>query len=606
MIMLRGLFILYYKNKILFDTNEEMVHTLTVQQAFFFLLIFNAILAFLVGLMAWIRRRMPGGVPLIILMASVCIWSFFYAYELIETTIDAKLFYVWFEYIGITILPLGTLYVAYEHLSQRKFADWRIILPLLILPLISLLLLHTNNSHHFFYTTVYLKNVTGLDHLGIIYGPWFWIHTVYSYFALGLAVFFLARAFWRLPSIYNRQTVMILIATILPISVNIIRILKLFGLPIDLTPVAFTGSGIILLFGLVYFNLFNIIPIAAERILTEISDCLIIVDSSNRILRMNPSAEKLLGRRLLNSVGEYAPALFGSVFEKLFSQAVDEFSSLEISVPNGANISFYDCKISYFSRRNKILGKVIILRDVTSLKSAQIRLARVNEELEKRIYERTEALSKANEVLETEIQKKEMLLKEIHHRVKNNLAIIRSLISLQLSEITDKKIQDAFRDLRSRVTSIGLIHKRLYETEEFKYIGYRNYIIDLISTIIRTFAENEGEIEFEKEIEDVDMEIDLLIPLGLIITELLTNSLKYARPIDGKTRLHMRAFKKEDQYRIVLSDNGPGFPAEVIRYANGNAGFRIIKVLIKQIKGNLFFDNEEGAKATLTVPLKKI
>lgn len=590
----------------MFDTKEEMVHTHIVQQGFFFLLTFNAILAFLVGLMAWIRRRMPGGVPLIILMASVCIWSLFYAFELLQTSIQAKFFFVWFEYIGITILPLGTLYVAYEHFTQRKFVNWRVILPLIILPLITLFILKTNNSHHFFYTTIQLKNLSGIPHLYFEYGPWFWIHTAYSYIALGMGVFLLVRAFWRLPAIYHRQTVMILIATFLPVSVNIIHIAKLLPLPVDLTPVAFTGSGVILLFGLIYFNLFNIIPVAADRILSEISDCLIILDSSNRILRLNPAAEKVLGRRHSNCIGEYAPALFGEVFEKLFTHPVDASSSMQLSVPNGKSVIFYDCKISYFKRRNKILGKIIILRDVTKLKSAQIRLARVNEELEKRIFERTEALSQANEVLETEILKKEMLLKEIHHRVKNNLAIIRSLISIQLADITDKSIQDAFKDLRSRVTSIGLIHKRLYETEEFKYIGYRNYITDLINTIIRTFAENEGEIEFEKEIEDVEMEIDLLIPLGLIITELLTNSIKYARQAGRQTRLSMRSFKKDDQYRIVLTDNGPGFPAEVIRYSSGNAGFRIIKVLIKQIKGNLFFDNEEGAKATLTVPLKKL
>ena len=123
-----------------------------------------------------------------------------------------------------------------------------------------------------------------------------------------------------------------------------------------------------------------------------------------------------------------------------------------------------------------------------------------------------------------------MLLKEIHHRVKNNMQIVSSLLDHQTQFIKDKKVIEIFTESQNRIASMALVHEKLYQSKDLAKIDFNDYISDLVANLFQSYVKNSGKIKLNMNIENIQLDIDLAIPCGLIINELVTNSLKYAFP----------------------------------------------------------------------------
>jgi len=208
---------------------------------------------------------------------------------------------------------------------------------------------------------------------------------------------------------------------------------------------------------------------------------------------------------------------------------------------------------------------------------------------------------RAGEKIRYLLKEKEVMLKEIHHRVKNNMQLIYSLLSLQANSITDNKVCSMLKDSSNRVKSMAMVHEKLYQSEDLANIDFRNYLQNLVESIITTYERQE--VVFSLDIEPVAFDVNICIPCGLIVNELVSNSIKHAFP-DGRIgtiKVGMNK-NKEGNYVLIVEDNGIGFPSNVDFKNTSSLGLQLVNVLTIQIHGTIELSREKGTRFTITIP----
>ena len=250
-------------------------------------------------------------------------------------------------------------------------------------------------------------------------------------------------------------------------------------------------------------------------------------------------------------------------------------------------------------------------REITRRKEAEEKLQKAHDEMENRVRVRTIELKnelaeriKAEEKSKKSLAEKEVLLKEVHHRVKNNMAVISSLLRLQSGYIDDDKYMDMFKESRSRITSMALVHEKLYQAQDFSKIDLADYILTLVQSIRNTFG-SDREYHINTDVENISLDIDILIPCGLIINEILTNSFKYAFNDVEKAEINITIKRLEDgNIALTISDNGKGLPDGFDIKDSTGLGLQLVNTLVEQIDGTLEIESEKGAEFKLAFPDK--
>lgn len=229
--------------------------------------------------------------------------------------------------------------------------------------------------------------------------------------------------------------------------------------------------------------------------------------------------------------------------------------------------------------------------------------AKIYEELGRLNNDLTNAqreLTKKNIQLEQLNQQKEMLIKEVHHRVKNNLMIISSLLNLQSSYLKDEESKEIFKESQNRAKSMALIHERLYRSTDLKNIDFKEYITTLANDLYRTYVKDPSRIGLELNIQEVNIDINSAIPLGLILNELVTNSMKHAFPGDRGGKISISFGKEEDEFVLKVSDDGIGFPPDLDYTKTNSLGMQLVTSLTSQLNGKLKLENSQGTQFTIT------
>jgi PAS domain S-box-containing protein len=202
---------------------------------------------------------------------------------------------------------------------------------------------------------------------------------------------------------------------------------------------------------------------------------------------------------------------------------------------------------------------------------------------------------KAEEKLKASLKEKEILMKEIHHRTKNNLTIISSLLNLQSRYINDKEALDVFKESQNRARSMALIHEKLYSSGDLRKIDFGEYIRSLTTELFHSYKTSSG-IKLNMHIDNVDLDINTSVPLALIVNEIVTNSLKYAFPDKKKGTISVNFNRKSDELQLIVADNGIGFPNHVDFKNTNSLGMQLVNSLTEQIDGKIMLDETEGTK----------
>ncbi|GAB3227010.1 tetratricopeptide repeat protein [Algoriphagus aestuariicola] len=210
---------------------------------------------------------------------------------------------------------------------------------------------------------------------------------------------------------------------------------------------------------------------------------------------------------------------------------------------------------------------------------------------------------KYSRLLEKKNLEKEFLLKEIHHRVKNNLETISSLLSLQTAQIESREFQTIMEETQNRVHSMGMIHKRLYQGENIKSIEMRDFFESLGNYTIDTFDASER-IRFLSDMKPLELDVDLAIPIGLIVNELISNSLKYAFPNNCCGEIEVKLLEKDDHLHLIVSDNGIGI-SENPQVLGSGFGSQLIQLLTRQLDGKMTLLRQKGTEVIFEFQINK-
>ena len=260
------------------------------------------------------------------------------------------------------------------------------------------------------------------------------------------------------------------------------------------------------------------------------------------------------------------------------------------------------------------------VQDISERKKAQEQTAKMNEELEKLVKERTIELEntninlqkeiaervKAEEFINYQLQEKEILIKEIHHRVKNNMQVIISILNLQASFIKNKKVISILQDSQSRIKTMALIHEKLYQTKDFSNINFSEYITNLFKYLFTSLKSPNQNVDYEIKTGSFPLEIDTTISLGLITNELVSNSFKYAFTNEVNCKIEVALIKHdENNLELIIKDNGKGLPPGFDYKNTESLGLQLVCLLTEQIQGKLDVQSsDKGTKFSIIFPVK--
>lgn len=275
-----------------------------------------------------------------------------------------------------------------------------------------------------------------------------------------------------------------------------------------------------------------------------------------------------------------------------------------------------------------VLGSIVVLmaarqilgiRENRALQQAQRdlneRLLRARDELEARVEARTWELTRANAALEAEVQQhqiaetqlrtslqeKEVLLKEVHHRVRNNLQVVYSLFSLQSHTASDRAVAEALREGQTRIKTMSLIHEKLYGSPDLAHIDFGDFLRNLVKHLYTTYQVNPATITLDLDVIDAWVSIDTAVPCGLIVNELLSNSLKHAFPGGRKGSVAVRLARADgNRLRLAVTDNGVGLPPGLSFQEARSLGMQLARILAGQIDGHIEVESTRGTRVEIT------
>jgi len=210
------------------------------------------------------------------------------------------------------------------------------------------------------------------------------------------------------------------------------------------------------------------------------------------------------------------------------------------------------------------------------------------------------------EALRNSLREKESLIREIHHRVKNNMQIISSLLQLQANQVGDDVVRLLFTEAKDRIRSMSLVHEKLYKTGQVETIDLGAYANDLVINLFRSHGISHNRVRFRLEGDSVKVAMDNAIPLALILNELISNSLKYAFPGNRKGEIYLQVAEKEGIVTLGLADDGVGIPANVDIAKAGTLGLTLVRALTEQLRGSIELRRDGGTRYSLSFKNNRI
>ena len=209
------------------------------------------------------------------------------------------------------------------------------------------------------------------------------------------------------------------------------------------------------------------------------------------------------------------------------------------------------------------------------------------------------------EKIKQSLKEKNILLKEVHHRVKNNLQVISSLLNLQSNYVVNDNAKLLFKETQNRIKTLALVHEKLYKSNDVEYVNLKDYIVSIVDLLSYSFDKESIEVVYDFESWVLErVSIDKAIPCGLFVNEIMSNAFKYAFPKKIDARISLKLRNEESNYLIEISDNGVGMPEDIDLNTSNTLGIELINALVDQLDGELSFSAKNGVKYCLTFSVK--
>ncbi len=302
----------------------------------------------------------------------------------------------------------------------------------------------------------------------------------------------------------------------------------------------------------------------------------------HRITSFNTHLEKYAHQHFGNKIKE--GTTFDSYFESIFSQArLRVFRKILRKVVQGESHQFE----VLLTQDNKEIWWEIFMNPIFDTEGTVAEISLVAHD----VSEKKEA---DFEIVES-LKEKEILLKEIHHRVKNNLQVISSILNLQSSFVTDDNTLGILQESRNRIRSMAIIHENLYRTEDFSSINFATYLQNLTANLVASYRITEG-VSLNSSLDNIDLILDQAIPCGLLVNELITNSLKYAWKDGERGTITLDLKQKGKIVTLIVADDGVGLPMKFEEMNSDTLGLQLVITLVEQLEGEVQVDTQKGTK----------
>jgi two-component sensor histidine kinase len=547
------------------------------------------------SLYAYHRRRVPGGYYFAMLMAAATEWALMSALENAVLDVPSKILFSKLSYLGIAaVAPLWLLFcLDYCQRYRLLRSRWK---PLIwAVPVLVVALVFTNDWHGLIWPSVTPASATPGAILLYAHGPGVWTNVIYGYalmltgsiFLLGLVVHSYKR-FWV-------PVVAVILGAAAPWVANVMYMTGLNPLPgLDITPFAFTITGLLFAWAILGRRLFDLVPVAREVLIQLVADGALLVDDCGDVVEINRSARRILSvpdAAVEHDLGRAADRW--PVLARCLQAGDDAVEEILIEGTGGA--AWLEARSSIMrDNTGRLAGRLVILRDISRRKQAEEDLKASHEALKREMEEKEQA----REELMLSLQEKEVLLREVHHRVKNNLQVISSLLSLQSANRYGDPTA-ALRESRDRIRSMALIHEKLYRSDDIAHIDFREYVEALTAGLQRSYFPGPG-VRVSTEVEGVSLNIDLAISCGLIVKELVSNALKYAFPDGRSGEIHIGLVHAGRNYVLTVGDNGVGLPPGLDFRNTPSLGLQLVNMLVDQLEGTVELDSAGGTRFKIT------
>jgi PAS domain S-box-containing protein len=320
------------------------------------------------------------------------------------------------------------------------------------------------------------------------------------------------------------------------------------------------------------------------RLLAETSrDIILLHDVDDRIVYVNQAGLDFMGMKREEAMGRpitafIAPAEMPGLKRRKRQRLTGDLKPFryEAEITSRAGRSrFFEIYSTPILYNDQIQGILIVARDITERKQAEARMQK-------------------------DLQEKTVLLNEVHHRVKNSLQVVASLLSLQSQNVTDAQVMALFEQSRNRILMMASVYERLYHSKNFASIDFKQYLDEVLGGMYQSSG-IANRIDLKLDVQDVVFSLDNAIPIALIINELFTNSIKHAFPGNrkGSVEIHFHFVDDEGIYRLVYRDNGVGLPDHVDFKNSESLGLTLVKTLAGQIEGSVLFERTDWTTFTL-------
>ncbi len=549
----------------------------------------------------YISRRVsaPGALPLIGLMLAAAVWSFGYLLEIISVDLATRIFWAGFQYLGIVSISPAWISFCAEYLGSPEWLAYsrRNQVLLWIMPGVTLGFLLTNSVHRFIWQGVELHTVGDIQMLEFSHGPWFTVFLVYSYVLLIVGSIWLVSRLLSSTHLRQSQIRLALLAVLVPFIGNLVYVSPLNPQPgLDWTPFGFTIAGLLFALSLFRYQLIKIEPIAHKAVFERLEDIILVIDSQDRVVDLNPAAKRKLAKPGWDSIGmplpKFCPALAGFVEGAEHNQNTQR---LEISLGEGPNSCDYDVRITRLADPSTAwMGCLVVLHDVTRRKQEKELLRKAHDELELRVAERTEELNYANQQIRIELAAREVteqqqqqliaeirqsgeqlramairlqevqeherhqIAAELHDRVGQNLTGLNLNLQIILNQLPEAnhqglrpRLDDSLRLVEETTRLVRDVMADLVPPllDEYGLVSALRWYADLYSR--RTGINNQvSGLDFEPRL---DRKVEIVF--FRIVQEALNNIARHAQATFVEIKIH----SDPDRVCLMVEDNGTGF-----------------------------------------------
>lgn len=329
-------------------------------------LIISSVISGLMALVAFQRRAKTGAVVLICLMLATCVYSLGYALELASSTLPWMLFWSKFQYLGISVIPPLWIIMTIQYTGRDRWLTRPVLIALFVIPIITLILHFTDDYYHLYYRTVSINLNSPFPLLSFTKGPWYWVQMAYINLSVLCGNIILLGMWRRSAPSYSRQAAIILIGSLAPWVGFIIYQAGRSPWGLDLAPFTFTCTGLIVAWGLFHYQLFDLIPVARDRVFDSMRDGVLVLDTSNRVVDFNPTAQLIIKDITKKNIGNMAQDVLGDFPELLNQLSENDNDQISLKTSNGGVFYYYNSRITpVVNNKNKIIGKTIVLNDIT-------------------------------------------------------------------------------------------------------------------------------------------------------------------------------------------------------------------------------------------------